>query len=249
MADKRVTAVGLGVATSLVLAATCLAALGLLLGADTRSAHGLPGFGALALLPFDGLLLLTLAAYALALVLPHTRLVLGQSIAIALYGLAMILVGLALLAAGLGRFGALVTLLLAFPFGTIAYFVQYACGGEPAALPGRLAAQALGGGCFGGVQAVALAALLLKLAALGALLAASPRFLKVRGLLVLVALATAVAAAMVGLFWVLSDLRFLMYPADAVLTALVGLLIAIHGLVTFVSSLFGVALAIAGQVG
>ncbi len=249
MAGKAEAATGLGVACMLTLAALASAALGPVIGVADPDAAGLHGFGTISLLPFEGLFLLTLVAYALALFLPQDRLALAQAIAIAFYGIVMILAGLALIVAGLARFAGLIGLLLAFPFGTIAYFVGYTCGsGELSGLPAA-ASRVIGGGCFTGVQLTALAAVVLDLAALAALLVAAWRFIKVRGLLWLVAFASAVGLAIFGVLWTLSGLSFLIYPADALLTACLGLAILIYGAVVFVKSLLALALAIAGQVG
>jgi hypothetical protein len=249
MATKTKTGIGLALAGILALAAAGIAALGPVIGVAEPGAAGLHGFGAITLLPFEGLLLLTLVAYALALFLPQDRLALAQAVAIALYGIVMILAGLALIVTGLARFAGLMGLLLAFPFGTIAYFVAYGCGGGELSGLSAAAHSVIGGGCFTGVQLTALAAVVLDLAALTALLLAAWRFLKVRGLLWLVALATAVGVAIFGVLWVLSGLSFLIYPADALLSACLGIVILIYGAVVFVKSLLALALAIAGQVG
>ena len=246
MASKKRTALGLFVSSFLVLLAAALAALPLLPASGVALLEGtlaalpflpdqnleLNGFGAISLLPLDGLLILTLAAYSLALFVSHTRVALIQAIAITVYGVVMILLGISLFITGIAKFTSLVTLLLAFPFGTIAYFVKYSCSDN----------------CFADVQLIAVVAIILKLLALAVLIGASVGFAKVKGLLTLGVFTALFSICIAGLIGALSDLKFLMYPADAVLTAILGVVVLVYGIVTFVKSLFGLALAIAGQV-
>lgn len=238
---------GLGIAIGA--GAAALAGAGLYLGDDGIARFGLNGQAVLSLLPVQALLLLTLVFYLLAIAVPHTRLALVQAIVIGLWGIAMVVAGLILLMAGLVGFAAKLALLFAFPFGTIAYFALYSCTEGDLQPLVEAAAQVLGGGCMTGTQLVALAALMLKSVVLVLLLIASPRFLKVTGLLVLFAVCAGLGAAVIAGYWMLSDLHFLLYPLDGLVTAGLGLVVAIYGAVSFVKSLFALALAIAGQIG
>jgi len=243
------TGVALGLAVGLTLLGLGLASAPMLAGDDVIGAWGLNGLSAIGLLPVQGLLALTLVCFICAIAVPQTRLALVQSIAVGVWGIAMALLGLMLLAGGLASFASKLALLLAFPFGTIAYFVLYSCGADTYPLAVGLVGGLLGGACMAGTQTVALAVLILKAGVLGLLLIASPRFLKVSGLMILFALLAGMIAAIVGGYWMLQDLPFLLYPLDGVIMALLGVVVLIHGIVTFVKSLIALALAIAGQVG
>lgn len=250
MSGKPRMAVGIGIALLLIAGSAVLSSLVIVSPGVTEGRFGwdLHGFGPLAMLPVTGLLILTLVSYALALVVPHTRLALIQAIAGAVWGLCMIGAGIALALAGVAAFIGLITLLLAFPFGTIAYFAQYSCTEAPSALPSGIA-DALAGRCFVGVQAVAALAVLLKALALVVLLIASVKFLKVRGLIFAALLGCALGTVAIAMMWALGDLSFLLYPADAIVSALLGLSAIVYGVVVFVMNLFALARAIAGQVG
>ncbi len=247
MASKTRTGIGLAFAGLAGIVAAILALRGTLWPVEDADAAGLHGFGAVTLVPLLGLYLLTLSAYAFAFIIPQTRLALAQAIAMAIYGVVMLIAGISLLAAGIAAFVGLISLLLAFPFGTIAYFVQFGCGAGALEGMAEAANGVLEGHCFAGVQAMALLAVILKVLSLAILLLASPGFLKVRGLIVLVAIGAAIGLVVTGLFWLLSGLPFLMYPADAVVTALLGIVLAIYGVVVAIKSLLALALAIAGQ--
>jgi hypothetical protein len=249
MASPARTGIAIGVALLATLTASVLVLSGLLAMDSTVDRLGLNGQATKALLPLQALLLLTLLCFMGALAIPHNRLALIQSIGIALWGLGMIVLGVLLVLGGLASFAALLALLFAFPFGTIAYFAMYSCTEGNLAPSVTWATALLGGGCMIGTQLSAIAAGLLKVLALAVLLLAAPRFLKVTGLLVVVLLSAAMSGIVAGGYWALSDLHFLLYPLDSLITALLGLIVVIHGAVTFVKSLFALALAIAGQVG
>lgn len=252
MASKSRTVVGVSIASGLVIIALWLAALGaagpLLGGQIANWANGLAwtGFGPLAVLPIGVLILITLAGYGLALFVSQQRLVLVQAIVNVIFGIAMILFGLMFLTTGLAAFVGMITLLFSFPFGTIVYFVEFGCG-TPDAM--QSSAKMLSDNCFSGVQLATVAALVLKVLALVVLLTASVRFAKVLGLWVAFGLGAGLLALVAGALWYLSDMAFLLYPLDALLSAIIGVFLILYGIVVFVISLFAVALAIAGQVG
>ncbi|NJO56085.1 MAG: hypothetical protein HC834_06725 [Rhodospirillales bacterium] len=89
------------------------------------------------LLLVDGLFLLTVLLYLMAPLLPQNRLVLVQALAKAGYGLAMVVGGVLVALAGLATLLALLTLLFAFPFGTLYYFIEYNCASAALAAPPR----------------------------------------------------------------------------------------------------------------
>ena len=254
MASKRRTAIGVGAALFLVSLAFALALpMVVQLWGGTPGwiapRYEMHGLGLVALLPVDAVLILTLIAYALALVVRQDWVALVDKLAMLILGLVMIGAGIWLILAGLAAFIGLVSLMLAFPFGTIAYFAEFTCGGT-APTPWYIApvAGALEGKCFAGVSAISLIVTLLKLIALAVLLAASLGFLKVRGLIFAVALVSAMAIILMVVLWALSGLSFLLYPAEALTTAVLGLIAALYGLWTAVISFVALARAVAGQV-
>lgn len=208
------------------------------------------GIAPLPLLLFDGLLLLTVMFFALALVVPQDRLALVQAAATSAAGVVLILGGLALSVFGLAELGKMLLLLFSFPFGTIIYFIKYIC--NSATLDGGFGVPLnvpLGNDCFDATKAYLITALLFKLAAFAALVASAPKFLTVKGLVFLVGLSTALAVLLFVVFRLLaaSSLSFLLYPADALLTVLLGLVAAIYGVVTVIKGVLGLALALAAQ--
>lgn len=249
MASKARTASGIAVATLALVLSALIAALEI--GEYWSStAHrfaatmNLHGIGLTAQLPIDLLLILTMVFYALAMWLPQGPLTLVQAIAKGFCGLLMAIGGIALIFAGMTAFVALVTLLLSFPFGTIAYFVQYRCDD---AAPVMLI-DGLAGHCFSAVQEFAAVTILLKILALGALAAGSLGFLKVRWLLITLAVAVLLGVILIGALWFLSGIPFLLYPTEAIVTAVLGLLVLLYGLFTIGYSLYAFALGAAGRV-
>lgn len=212
------------------------------------SAATLNGFTPRPMLLFDLFLVMTALFFVAALVVPHNYLAVGQGVGIAVYGLAMIFGGFFLALAALAKLIGLITLLFAFPFGTIAYFVKYHCSDATLGAPLSLLAGGFGGACFDGSAAVLVVAGVVKAAGFLVLCIASVRFLKVKGLVVLGALSFAIALALTWALIEISSLSFLLYPADAALTIVVAIIAVIYGLVTFLKGLFALALAIAGLV-
>ncbi len=251
MSSKGRSATGILIALFLIFLSCALSALQIIARADWQLASSLKlkGLSLLGALSVDGLLFLTVLAYAAALLIPHSRLALLQSAAIGVFGIIiMFFGGIALVLSGVAAFIGLITLLLSFPFGTIAYFVEYSCASAPEQMS-PIVKFFLNDNCFAGVQLVAILAALCKLLALVALLVGSLRFIKVRGLLIAFIIAFAFSVATIAVAWALSSLAFILYPAEAILAALLGLFAAIYGVVVFVKSLFAFALAIAGQAG
>lgn len=243
MATKSRTAVGLFFAISFALFAIYFAASALFFSTEPATSVELSGYGTQALLPVLGLFLLTLVGYTLALGVSHTRLALIQAVAMFVYAIAMIICAIYFIVKGVGTFIGLVTLALAFPFGTIAYFVKYDCrqSGSSAAF--------FGDTCFAGVQLMALAIVVLKLLGLIALLVGSVGFAKVKGLLFVVVIGSGLAVSIFFIYTLLGGVSFVMYPVDAIVTAALGITVFVYGIVVAVMALFALALAIAGQVG
>ena len=203
-----------------------LLAAGAALWLESAPLRGVAGAGMspAALLPADVLLAITTACFVAALIAPHPRLALVQAIATLGWGVGMVIAGLAAAGLGLGKLAALLALLFAFPFGTIAYFAEYGCLKNDCLDPAKL--------------------MLLGLAA------ASWRFLTVKGLMITAALSGALAvAALLALALVGDNLPFLLHPLDAALTVALGVVAAIFGGYTFVLGVAALALAIAGQAG
>lgn len=250
MASRARTAGGIAVALVLIVISAILSALEIAAYGNPSaqgwaSALDLRGLGLAAQLPFDVLLVITLVCYALAMVVPQGKLGVGQNLALTIWGFLMFIAGLVLAYLALIAFIGLVTLLLSFPFGTIAYFARYGCGGDA----GGITVDALEGRCFGGVQGVSLLIVALKVAALAALAAGSLRYLKVRWLLFTVLLAIALCAALMFVLWLLSDLAFVLYPAEALVTVVLGLAVAAYGLFACIFCFYAFALGFAGQIG
>ena len=138
------------------------------LGVDVpATANTPPGLGVGYLALVDAALLFTVGLMGVGLVLPqrlHGRV---QGIATFVFAIVLIIVGIALLLVAIGLLILMVTLLFAFPFGTIAYLI--------------------GWGFFPRGQTTALLGLVLflKLVFGGFLLAAQPRFIANKGLVLL----------------------------------------------------------------
>lgn len=214
-----------------------LLAAGAALWLESAPLRGVDGAGMspAALLPADVLLAITAACFVAALVAPHPRLALVQAIATLGWGVGMVIAGLAAAGLGLGKLAALLALLFAFPFGTIAYFAEYGC---------------LKNDCLDPAKLSVLIALIAKALMLLGLAAASWRFLTVKGLMITAALSGALAvAALLALALVGDNLPFLLHPLDAALTVALGVVAAIFGIYTFVLGVAALALAIAGQAG
>lgn len=261
MASRKRTIIGIGAALVLLSLALALTVpLIVQMWGETPTAVWLArsdphGLGLVALLPIDVVLILTLIAYALALFMPQDRVALLDNFAMGFWGICMFFGGIALFLAGLAAFIGLVTMLLAFPFGTIAYFAQYTCNTIPDILnpdePSQLVdavTTTVGVHCFAGVSALALFVTFLKLVALAVLLLASVGFLKVRGLLIAIALVAGLALLLVAVLRALSGLTFVLYPAEALVTAMLGLIVALYGVWVFAASLRGFARAVAAQI-
>ncbi|MBX3567064.1 MAG: hypothetical protein KF914_03340 [Rhizobiaceae bacterium] len=201
------------------------------------------GVSAAALLPFDLLLAVTIAFFVAALVASHTLLALVQAIFTVAYGVMLIVGGFLIAIAGAAKLVSLISLLLAFPFGTIAYFVKFNCTAD--ALDGW--GGILGGSCFDGTTALVLVAAAIKLASFLLLLIASVRFLQVVGLLVVTGVSLALSIGLAVGLWYGAELPFLLHPLDAVATIIFGLVSIGLGIVAFWQGLKALAFAIAAQ--
>lgn len=139
-------------------------ALGVTVPADAQSANGL-GIGYLALV--DVIALFTLALMGSGLVLPQRLQGRVQAIATLVFAILLILGALVLLFVAIAKLILMVTLLFAFPFGTIAYLIIW--------------------GFFPRATTTVLLSLLmfLKLVYAGFLLLAQPRFVQNKGLVLL----------------------------------------------------------------
>lgn len=237
----------LAVATLVLMLAVAIEASGLVFDGQPWAAE--QGFGAAPLLLVDLLLVVTTVFYMLAPIVPQNRLMLVQAIANALYGLGMIVGGILVALAGVATLFGLLTLLFAFPFGTIAYFVEFGCASQSMETPGWAvgAAGLMGEDCFDATRGAIVLGLALKVGGMAALLAAAFKFIKVRGLVILFLLSAALSAGLVLALIATGRLFFLLYPVDAVLTVIVGLVALIYGVVVAIKALFALAMAIAAQ--
>lgn len=219
-------------ALTLFAAAAALEALAL--SPSLAERFGLVGFTPAPVLFFDGLLLITALGFVASLALPHQRVALVQAMAVLAYGVAMVAGGLVAAALALAKLAALLGMLLAFPFGTIAYFLRYACV-EPSP------------SCFQASAVAALATLVLKASAAAALLVASLKFAMVAGLVTLIAISAGLSLGLAAAIWFVDGLPFLLHPLDAVLTAAIAVAALVYGVFTCVKALVALAAAIAGQ--
>jgi hypothetical protein len=128
-----------------------------------------PGSGIRHLALFDGLLVFTLALLLTSLVLSHRAYGRAQGVVTLVVTLLWILGGLVLAVIAFVKLMVMIGLFVSAPFGTLAYLAIWGF------FPENEAALLLG------------LLLLLKLATVGFLVAAQPRFLKVKGLMALIA--------------------------------------------------------------
>lgn len=242
----------LGYGLALALAVLVLMAEGHLPGLGLLPKAEAKGIGLSVLWLVDGLLGLSILFYLAAIFVPQQRLVLGQAVGYALFGLTMITGSLVFLAKALALLTMMLGMLFAIPFGTIAYFAMYHCTDAPTLAtwwPETLSARIASDTCMAGDLSLGWLVVLARAAIYGLLVAISLRFLKLKGLVFLVAFGSGLTLLLVTLLLFASKLPFLLYPLDALLCAMMALCILIYGCVVFVKGMIAVGLAIAAQVG
>jgi hypothetical protein len=187
---------------------------------SSRQSLSRPGVGISSLAFLDGLLLLSVVLTGLALVLPggiHSRV---QGVATLVVSLLLVMGDIAFLFATLGMLFTMIGLLLAVPFGTIAYL-------------------AIWGSFAVGAAAAALGVLLmLKLAFGVCLVLAHPRFIENKWL-VMLAITSLVATVLLSILHGFPP-RILASIADAVGGLVVGILAAIWALIFLIGSVVAV---------
>lgn len=194
--------------------------LGVAVPPDARTP---PGLGVAYLALVDGCLLFTVALMGVGLVVPqrlHGRV---QSVATFVFALSTVILAIVLIVVALAMLILMVTLLLAFPFGTIAYLI--------------------GWGFFPRGQTTALLGLVmfLKLVFGGFLLAAQPRFIANKGLVLLTLtslLCTIVVEFLQGLVP-----GILVSITDAVAAIVVGIVAVVWAVVLLIGSIPGMVRA------
>ena len=176
-----------------------------------------PGLGISYLALVDGILLFSIGLMALGLVVPARVLGRLQGILSFVFFLLLFLAGVALIFLAIGLLVMMVTLLLAVPFGTIAYMAAFA-------------------DFEVGSARVTLASLMtLKLAFAVCLFLANPRFLQAKGLVILV-LASLLANVIVSFLHALGPL-FVVSILDALAAIIVGIIGAVWALVSLIGSI------------
>ncbi|MDJ0868836.1 MAG: hypothetical protein QNK03_22195 [Myxococcota bacterium] len=200
---------------------------------DTASAAGVqvaaspgppPGRSIPALGLLDLLLVIPLTWMVLSLVLSHAVLGRVQPIATLVASLIILFVALFLVFRNLGELLLMVGLLLAVPFGTIAYFATYA------SFP------------VGASAALLSAGLLFKIACCALLVAAQQRFLTVKSLVVL-ALVSLLCSVLVSFLHGFPP-RFLASITDAIGAIVVGIVALLFAIVTLIGSIIGTVRAV-----
>ncbi|HET8542683.1 MAG TPA: hypothetical protein VFL83_22605 [Anaeromyxobacter sp.] len=190
------------------------------LGGKKKEELGTPGEGIPSLAILDGLLLFTVALLGLALVVPerlHGRV---QGIATLVVSISVLLGAIAVVLKAIVLVSVMIGLLLAVPFGTIAYLAKW--------------------GAFevGAAEATLGVLLVLKLALGVCLLVAQPRFLQNKGLVLLVL--TALLANVVVSFLLGFPPRFLASITDVIGAIVVAILAAIWAIVFLVGSIVSI---------
>jgi hypothetical protein len=176
-----------------------------------------PGLGISYLALVDGILLFSIGLMALGLVIPARIQGRLQGIVNFIFFLLLLIGGIALIFIAIGLLVMMVTLLLAVPFGTIAYMAAFADFDV-------------------GSARVTLASLMtLKLAFAVCLVLANPRFLEVKGLVLLVLLSL-LANIIVSFLHALGPV-FIVSILDAVAAIVVGIIGAIWALVSLIGSI------------
>jgi hypothetical protein len=176
-----------------------------------------PGLGIPYLALLDGLLLFTLVLMALSLILPpriHGRI---QGIATLIVALLVLLGAIVLILTAIGLLVMMVSLLLAVPFGTIAYLAAF--GSFP----------------VGTAQGTLATVMFLKLVCVVTLVLAQQRFVENKGL-VLIVLSSLLANVVIGFLYALVP-DFLVSITDGIGAIIVGVLAAIWALVLLVGAI------------
>lgn len=176
-----------------------------------------PGRAVVALSLLDGLLMLSITLVLLGSVVPGALHARYQGVVTLLVSMGVLGKGLMAMTEALAAMLVMVTLLLSFPFGTIAYLVKW--GSFPVGQAGLL----LGLSAF------------FRLLGLGALVLAHQRFLQNKGLLLLV-LTAMLGSSIIGVFhgWVPSVVVSI---SDAAATIVVAVLVLIWSIVLLVGAL------------
>lgn len=172
----------------------------------------------------DVIPLFTVGLMGVGLLLPDRVEARAQSIATLIMSIVLILTAIVLLVLAIAQLILMVTLLLSFPFGTIAYLI--------------------GWGFFPRGAATAILSLLmfLKLVFAGALVAAQPRFIQNKGLVALV-LTSLVANLIVAFLHALLPL-FLVSILDAIAAIIVAIIAIIWAIVLLVGAIMGILTAV-----
>lgn len=176
-----------------------------------------PGLGISSLAVVDGILLFSIGLMALGLVIPARVQGRIQGIVNFIFFLLLLLAAIGLVVMAIIALTMMVTLLLAVPFGTIAYMVAFADFNVGAAR-----------GTLGTIMT-------LKLAFAVFLILANPRFLQVKGLVLLVLLSL-LANIIVSFLHGLGP-AFIVSILDALAAIIVGIIGAIWALVSLIGSI------------
>ncbi len=187
------------------------------IGVSSDSTLPTPGLGIAYLALVDGVVLFTLGLFGLALIVPARALGAAQGIATFICMLLLLIGSVVLIWLAFMLLTAMVTLLMAVPFGTLAYFAAYA---DFDVSDARITLGAL---------------MALKIALVVLLLLAQQGFMAVKGLVLLLVtslLANVVVSFLHGLVPV-----FLVSILDAVAAIVVGVLAAVWSLVKLIGSI------------